>query len=293
MTLFGLGWFAFALLSSILVSLVGLLQKIALKDESVDPIAFSIYIQLLVGLFSLPFAIYSIGSLPISGYIWALVLLMALSYAGASLVYYKALKLTELSQVKILSSTRSLWVLLGSFVFLGELFTTYKVVGIIFVVLGVIVVYWQRSGIKGFGFPQMLVLLYAGITACSAILDKYLLVYFDSVPTYQVLAFILPAILTVLFFPGSISKIKPLLRLNKNNFFIILSALLLNIATFVFYYALNIGGQISIAGAIWQSSTIFSVLLGIIFLNEKNNLNKKIFGSIIVVLGIILLKYGL
>lgn len=291
MGIISFSWFSLAIISSILVSVVGVLQKIALRDKDTDPVAFSIFFQFMVGLTALIIAAYNPGHIEFNANMLLSAILMILAYAAASVLYYYSLKRTELSQVKIISSTRSLWLLIGGFIFLGEIITLNKFIGIILIILGIIVVYWQKGGFKGFELPQFLMVIYAVITAIAAILDKYLLNYFTSASTYMVLSYMFPALLTAVFMPGSVKKIRPLLKFNKSNFIIVISALLLNLATFSFFTALQMGGEISSAGAIWQSSTIFSVILGILILSERENIKKKLIGAFMVLAGVIFIRY--
>lgn len=290
MLLSSLDWFTLALISSILISFTGVFQKVAIKDQNVDPAAFSIYSQLLVGLFAAAFAFKDFGKITFTVNMILGTVLMSFCYASATLLYYYALKKTELSQVKIISATRSLWVMLGGFMFLGEVITLNKTIGILFIVLGISVVYWHRNGIKGLGIPHLLMVIYAVITAAAGILDKYLLNFFTNPNTYIIASFIVPSFLTALFMPGSAVKIAPVLKSVKLSFSILAAALTLNLATLCLFTALQNGGEISKAGAIWQASTIFSVLLGITLLKERENALRKIIGVIIVVAGILFIR---
>ena len=48
-----INWFTYALIAGIANSVVGILQKAVLKNKETDPVAFSIYFQLLVGIIAL------------------------------------------------------------------------------------------------------------------------------------------------------------------------------------------------------------------------------------------------
>ena len=282
-----LDWYTLAIISSILVSVVGVLQKIALRDQELDTVAFSIYFQFLVGIIALIISIENFGNIRWNIEMLLFIILMGLSYAIASVLYYYSLKRIELSQVKLISATRSLWILLFGLIFLAEPITLNKLTGVLLITLGIAVVYWQKKGFKKLEIPQLFVMLYAVITGVAAILDKHLLDYFSNSTTYMIFSYLLPALLTAVFIPDSISKIKPIIKFNKVNLLIIGSAILLNAATYCLFSALKNGGQISVAGPIWQSSVIYSVIWGILFLKERQNAIKKISGSILVFIGII------
>jgi uncharacterized membrane protein len=123
----------------------------------------------------------------------------------------------------------------------------------------------------------------------TGLFDKYLLTIF-SVSTYQVLSYFLQAAVTTALMPGSLKKVLPLMRFNKTNLIIISSAILLNFGASSYFFALKGGGEISKINPILQASIILTILFGIIFFNEKENVYKKLIGAAIVFLGVLLIK---
>lgn len=159
-----------------------------------------------------------------------------------------------------------------------------------FITDGVIIVYWEKGSLKGFGIHQSFVIGYAVVMALSGVLDKYLVDhYFDKVASYQVVAILASSIFMGIIVPSSVKKVKPLLRPNKSNFIIVLSAILFILSVFAYLSSFKFGGQVSQTAPIWYSSVIFSVLMGILFLRERENIVKKISGSLVVFVGIILI----
>jgi uncharacterized membrane protein len=132
-------------------------------------------------------------------------------------------------------------------------------------------------------------IIYAAVVSISGAIDKYVLNFMQP-GLYQVIGYILPALLTVLFIPGTIANIKPILKPSKSRLNSILSSFLLAAATFSYFYSYRSGGEISKVGPISQSSVILTVVLGIIFLKEKQNLKNKLIGAMIVCIGVVLMK---
>lgn len=289
MSLLQLSWFTLSIISVITWSLSNIIQKASLKGEQVHPAAFSAFFQLLVGIITIPAAISGLKEMPSSVGIWGLVIISSLLYFGANLLFFYGLKDVEVSQTTILTSTRSIWYLLLGLVFFKESITIYKMAGIILIVVGVIMAFYKRGVFASFNKKHSYLIIYALIFSIAGTLDKYILNYFTP-GAYQVIAFILPATFTMFFIPGTIKNMKPLLSVNKNNAYLVISSITYTIAALSMYTAYKVGGEISKVGPISQASIILTVILGIIFLKERENLAKKLIGSLIVFAGVLLMK---
>ncbi len=283
-------WFTLTIISLTAGSVGRILQKAALREQKNDSIAFSIYFQLLVSLIAVMIASANIGSYPKDINVWLVALLISFLLAVLNILFYYALKHSEVSQVGILSATQAFWVLLGGVIFWSEPLTQNKIIGVILIVFGIAAVYWRKGGFKDFGMPQLLVILCAVLGGVLETLNKYIIGYFSEPATYMVFSFLVPALLTAAFIPGAVKKIKPMLGWNKSNFLIIIGAVLLNFGAMAYYSALKAGGEVSQIGPIFQSTTVLSVILGIVFLNERENLGRKMLGAIIVFLGVLNIK---
>ena len=287
-----LDWFTLAIFASIASSLTEVFKKAVLKNSNIHPIAFGVYFNVLVSIVSLPFAFSSIISLHLNYSAWILTLIMGIMYAISNIFYYNALKMTEVSQVGIISSSRSIWLLIGGLIFLGERVNAFEIAGVILIVLGIIIIYWNGKGLADFGTPQIFLFIFAIVSCVPSIIGTYLLDnYFNNVALYQVLSYFLPAVFNIIFMPSALIKIKPLLKIDKNNIFVMISASLTAAAIFMYFSAFKAGGQLSVVGPIWQASIILTVVCGILFLNEKQKLLKKLSSVVIVVIGICLMRF--
>lgn len=159
-----LNWYTLAVIASISVSVVGIFQKKALKHKTTDPIAFSIYFQLLVGIIAIPFCSKNFSSIkPSFDLIFGLAIVSIL-YCLANVLFYYSLKIIELSQVRIITSTRPIWLLVGGFIVFNESLTIKKCMAVLLAVFGIGFVYWKKGNFKGFGKPQMLIFFYTLIS---------------------------------------------------------------------------------------------------------------------------------
>lgn len=290
MSLFHLNWFTFSILFIFASSSSKLVQKIALKNNDVHPAAYSIFFSILVGLLSIPLGINTIQIPKVGLGIWVIFLLTSAVYASTTLLYSYALKDEDVSQLEIISTSRAMWILLLGLIFFKEAITLNKIFGVGLIFLGLFVMYWRKGGIENFGRPQILMFFYAIIVSVGYVLDKYNLNYLP-LGLYQVLIFIVPGIIIAAFVPGSFSKARQMMKFNKSNLIIAVSALFYALAAFFLFSAYNAGGEVSKVGPIVQSATVLTVVFGILLLHERNNIIKKIIGAILVFAGVLFIKF--
>lgn len=284
-----LDWFQLVLIYIVTNSAGKIIQKQALKDQEIDPAAFSAFLLLLVGVLSIPFVWVEKPIFSSSLEVWLIVMLSSVFYTASMVLYYHALKETEISQVETIATTRSVWfMILGIFV-LGEKVNLSNFLGIALIFAGLIIIYWNKGSFKSFGKPHLFTLIYALLISSAYALDKIALNSF-SVALYQVIVYVVPAIFTVMFIPKTFGKLKYFLRPQKNTLRILLSAVLQMISTLALYAAYKYGGDLSVVGPLAQTSTVLTILIGIVILKERWNLKRKIIGVILSLVGVALLK---
>jgi len=284
-----LDWFSLVLIYIASNAVSKILQKIALRGEEVDPTAFSAFFLFTVGILTTPFLLLENRVISLDLRVWGVVLLSGIFYTVCMGLYYYALKHTEVSQVETISTTRAVWIMALGVLFFREALTVSKAAGVLCIFLGLAVIYWQGGSFSGFKKPHLFTLLYAMIISGAYALDKYCLASF-SVAFYQTVIYILPAILTVIFLPGTLSKIRPLVRPRKSNGILFLACLFQMVSTLALYRAYQVGGELSVVGPLAQTSTVLTIFLGILFLRERWNLRRKVAGALLTISGIILIK---
>jgi len=134
----------FAILSALVWGTAPLIFKLGLRGE----------IPPLVGIFfhNLTAALFALLSILIlrEGFSYPLRDIAVISFGGfvsgflGLLLYYKAIKVGEVSVVAPIVASSPLWASLFAFMLLGESFTLYKLVGTLLVVFGVILITISR-----------------------------------------------------------------------------------------------------------------------------------------------------
>lgn len=279
-------WQILMFLATFSFAFARLIQRSLLKDGKHDSYTYSIYFQLLVAFLILPVALLTNFTIPALGEIWPQMLLMILLYGFANIFFYLAVKQTPISEVMVIAATMPVWTALTSTIFLGDKLNFIKFLGIALAVLGVAVVFYQKNELKlnkGHLYAFLSIISF-GFALTN---DSFLLKHFNQA-TYSFLFFLLPGLFLALINPKKISNIKPLFADNSRAKFIG-SAVLYATAALLINTSLKIGAQASQVGVMLQLSPIFVIALGAIFLNEKDNLVKKLVGGIIVVIGVLLI----
>jgi len=279
-------WFIYAVISIVFISFASLLQRILMKDEESDPVSYSIVFQLLAALLAGVFVFFKgFEMLPIKAYPLNF-LLEAVLYAFSTLFTFKALKTIQASQAVIIVSFSCVVTVIFSAIFLREILTFQRLAGTLLIIVSVVLV----SRLKSFSINRgILYALGAAVFSGLAVVnDTYLLRFSDAV-SYTPIAFLLPGILLLLFYPKSVKKFKSFLKPKVAKNMILLSLFWVTSAI-AFYLAIGKGALASQISPISQSKVILTVLLAVIFLKEKDNLLIKSLGAVLTMAGVLMIK---
>lgn len=286
-------WFVLALISVTTLSISNLLQRALMREETSDFVAYATVFQLFSGVLVLLYALASGFVLPPMEKLPLNFLFVALFWGGGTLFLFKSLKTTEVSEVAILLTTRTLWVIPVAFLFLGETYDLRKAMGALLVVASVLLITQQKGRFefhKGSVFALVASCLYGFALANDTFIIRSLN---PEIASYTSMAFLLPGIAILVgssvLTPKALLTAKSLLALNTLRKMVVLS-IVHTASAVTFYLALQRGGNISQLTPIGQSSIILTVLLAAAFLGERAHLLKKLISAVIVSVGVLLLK---
>src|SRR3989338_2704668 len=142
-----MSWQFLILVSVILYSISVLLQRVILKENESQPIAYSMFFQLLVGIvIGITGSLFADMSLPsnLTPLFWNL-LLMTFLYAFANVFIFKSLKLTEASKFTIVFATRAFFTVFASSLLLKEFLTGSQFLGALLIFSGVVLINLKSS----------------------------------------------------------------------------------------------------------------------------------------------------
>ncbi len=263
-----------------------LLQRLLLKNNTSDPIAYLVVINIVAGILVGTFSILQGFSFNNVHLIWQNLLVMPLLWGVCNLFTYKSLKSTEASVFVILFSTRAIWQILGAVFFLNEVFTFQQVIGTLLILGSVVMVSMQNAKFS-FKKGEFYALLAALFFAAAMINDAFVVRVFD-VDSYLTFGFLLPAILIWALHPQKTPEIKKIAK-SKNLWKIVMLSSLFAASALTALIAYTIGDNAAQLGALFQISTILTVFAAIFLLNERKSLMLKIIAGAISCAGVILI----
>ena len=281
-----MNWFPLVIAGAFASALSNLLIKVGLHHRQVDPLAFGSAFQLVAATYTLPWLVLQPPTMPSDPILWALLGLSCVCYTSATFFWFRAIKLTDVSEVSIFLGTRPLWVLTAGLVLGREAAGPFKFVLMLVVIGGLVIVFYEKGKFR-FGGPERMAFLATISFSCSSVIDSYLSPSF-SPNVYQLVTFVGPALGLLVVDPGAVRRMGSLAG-RRAILGLVSSSLMLLLAVTAVYLAYRYGDASRVVAA-FQLSAIMTVLLSALFVNERNNLPRKLAGSIVVVIGVTFLR---
>lgn len=278
-----MNWFIYASSSVCFFVTLNLLQrKIAVggKNHQAQAVVFNICAGLsAVALFVVTGA-YRNFHLPTS--IWAYVSLFiaCIAYAFFEKGRFAAAKLLDSSRLTVISNVSAVVAFIGSLVIYSESMSVAKLIGAVLVMLALFLVSYEKTHKKSSLKGIVLGTLIFGVLGIGWMLDKKGALYFNP-DSYNILLWTIPIILIAL--PKT--KIKDMKAEWKlGSWKIALMAIINVIGYYLQLKALSLAEATRVFPIV-QTTTIFTVLLGILILGERENVTRKIIAGALAIAG--------
>lgn len=296
-----------------LCSIVNIIQKHFLKEKKVGPEVTTVAVMSGAGLYSLVFQLVLLGIPKVSVNFWIPFAITAILNIGIQYGSIKAQALEDVSITSALGGLTPLFVVLTSWVLLREFPTTYGLLGIIIITLGVytfslkgedvklsarlqgIIPEWLHQPARFYGGPfirlfsskgAVLALFTAILASISLNFDK--IAVLNSNPIIFTGGAFLIVALAVYGASQATGKWK---KLDKSHFWVLFGTgfIFLGISTIL----MNSGfffGIVPYVGALKRIQIVFTVIFASIFLGEKYGL-LRIISAATIVIGILFLAF--
>ncbi len=274
-------WIIYAALGGLASNLFNFLSRFYLKDEQ-DEVSFAWFFEITRAVIFLFLALFDFKIVVTHESAILFVLLGLTEFAGIYMIM-KMHAYSHLSISSILSRTRAIWIPAFAFFFIGERLMGQEYLGILVLFLGLSIAVSPKHFFldKGAIYAN----LGAVIIALNVIFLK-MLTDFASIPVVMFIAAFPSIFLFPLYMKNTKSRI--IIALKKDLPIKIFATAVNVISVYLLLFALK-HGSASITNAIYQGMLIVSVLMGIFILREKENILRKIVGSIVTILGLLLL----
>jgi len=250
-------WFIFALLAPILWSGCNVIDKFLLEKYIKDPISY----QVLICFFDIMSIIIILLFSSVSWNIYVFFLGMIIGLLGviATTLYNKSMIDEEASRVVPLVYLDSIFVVILAYMFLGEVFNFQKYLGIIFIVIGGILISFKKI-VKKWHFSSVVkFILVAGfLWAISSVISKYTLNFTDyvSLTALQMLGYVIFGPLFLLSNKVRSNFLSYMKKFDRKIFLLIIATLIYLVGVLSFYYAASIG-SISLVYTIVSTQPFF------------------------------------
>lgn len=278
-------WFILSLAAGLLFAANKLIFR-AVFTKAVNPIGFLAAHDLLAGALLLPVAFLQF-SLPQSPKTWVALILGILFIFLANFFTALSLEKTEASIYQIAGQLRHVIVLFGGLLLLNEAITTSKVLAVTLIMIGVAIAIKEKSRIR-----LTVGVNYAFLSAI-AIGMAFLCIKVAAEDVRPVVAASLSLLISgVIAYAVFVTSNHPIKRLVPHGQWASLgiAAIIFAVFEWALFTALNIG-QASQVTPVAQSSMIFTLIGGYLFLGERKRTAQKIAGCVFVAAGIALLYF--
>lgn len=278
-------WFVLSLFSGLLFAANRLIIR-SVFIKHTNPMAFGAMHELLAGLLLLPVGLFYF-SLPQNPKIWIALSLGIFFIFLCDLFAYMSLRKLETSLYQIISQLRHVVVLFGAYLLFTETISLTKIISIILIILGIFVALRGKSKIE---INKGTVYAFLSTVAISFGLLFIKMASVDVSPAFSApLGLIISAILIYLILIIKGNRSISLLPAGHRKELLIASGIFA-VFELTLFTALAVG-EASRVTPVNQSSMIFTLIGGYIFLNERTHMKQKIIGSVLIAFGIILLYF--
>ncbi|MBM3284048.1 DMT family transporter [Candidatus Gottesmanbacteria bacterium] len=245
---------------------------------------FLIQMSLNLLLYAIPFIMF--GTIPRQPIVYFYLIVPVIFILLGNLFLIKAYKTEDISNINILSRSSLIITFLTGVFLLHEKVSVWNIAGIVIIVLGMLTISYEGKRIKpSIGF---LLALASGVLMGALAYFRKLALYYIN-PISVVFSGQLFMTIILLLIPKSYQDVKPIWTKYKKR--IILSRFTAVSGFYLINWSFS-QGNISIANTNYETAFLLSTLLiGIWILHEKKNTRKKLIGSFLCILGIILLNF--
>jgi len=167
-------WVIYSLIAAIATAVIGILDKMVLAKWMTKPTG-SFFVFSVIETASGVIALALLGWPRLNGGQMSIALLSGAAFAAASLCYFEAVKVEEISRVGPLFSLSPIFVAVFAAVFLGEVFTVRQYLGVLLLTGGAFLLSLKSLRDWRFGRGLWWMLLGVGLISAGAVASKYLL----------------------------------------------------------------------------------------------------------------------
>src|SRR6266496_6062080 len=279
-----MSWQLLTIISVMTFSISVLLQRLLLHKNKSDPFAYVIAFQGLTGPLVGVYAVLHGFQMPDLSKLWLPVAATMILYGIGHVTYAKTLQLVEASAFPILFATQAVWVMSIGVLFFNEFLHIWQVVGALLIFSGVALLTKRPKTASKFKLERGVVLgLLTGLLfGFASVTWAYVGRHADTA-SWTALSFIGPALVVLLARPQAVRKLRPFLS-GETASRMILLCFIFSVSGVTLLQAYQ-SGNLSLVAPLRQTGVIVTLLLGIFFLHERDDLRRKVLAAFICFVG--------
>lgn len=278
-------WITFVILYLILATIFDQTYKIATK-KMIKSGALTVLLELLASVLVLVLFPFFEIKFPTNISVYIFLGLSIIFYAVSDRLNTDVRKGIEASTFSIMKQLSTVFMTFSGFLFFKEEFIVNKFVGAILIILSNVIIFYK----KGEGKLNKYVGLGIISNICYTIALFLDVSYSEcfNLPFYVMLTLGVPAILIIIFEKIKVSDLKNEFK-RENRLPILVTAVTWSFCIVAQLRAYQLG-NVSVVAPLCSLIVIINVIVGYIFLKERDNLLKKIIAAALIILGILLIK---
>ena len=281
-----MSWQLLTLISVLTLSVSVLLQRILLHKDKLDPYAYAVTFQCLVGLLLSIFAVYHGAKFPGMSSLLVPAAIAIVAFGVGHILYAKTLQIVEASTFSVLFASQAIWIMLLGIVLFNEALTLVQICGslLIFSSVGLLVKDWKNFKLdKGTALGLLTGVLFGiAITSWS-----YVGKHTDGL-SWTAASFIGTALVSLAIKPSTSHKIAGLLG-HKTLIKLLILAAFYGAGSLAMLYAYN-KGTFAVVTPLRQTSIIVTTVLALLFLSaERTRIGIKVIAAILSFIGVLLI----
>lgn len=278
-------WFLFVLLYIILAVIFTQFYKITTKSSK-NPGALTVILQVLSGIVALLLCPFFKFSFPTDWRIYLFLGIACCFYAISDRINTTVRGGIEASTFSIIKQLSTVFMIIAGLLFFKEKFVLKKIIGAILILLSNVIIFYKK-GKQKFNKYILLAILANMAFSIALFLDVNISEKFN-LGFYVAITLIVPALLIILFERIKISNILSEFK-SGNKKSILITGISWSTMIIVQLIAYQLGDVTTVA-PLCALTVIGNVIVGYLFLGERDNLLKKVIAAFLVIISVILIK---
>lgn len=278
-------WFLFVLLYIILAVIFTQFYKITTKSSK-NPGALTVILQVLSGIVALLLCPFFKFSFPTDWRIYLFLGIACCFYAISDRINTTVRGGIEASTFSIIKQLSTVFMIIAGLLFFKEKFVLKKIIGAILILLSNVIIFYKKGNQK-FNKYILLAILANIAFSIALFLDVNISEKFN-LGFYVAITLIAPALLIILFERIKISNILSEFK-SGNKKSILITGISWSTMIIVQLIAYQLGDVTTVA-PLCALTVIGNVIVGYLFLGERDNLLKKVIAAFLVIISVILIK---